>query len=64
MTHVHLAYRMQRVVVPFAETGDSGGEGFVQKILRSVWGALHLRCLQNISVEDVSQEIAKKCLEL
>lgn len=36
MTRVHLADRMQHVVVPFAETGDSGGEGFVQKILWSV----------------------------
>ena len=64
MTCVHLAYRMQCVVVLFAEIGDLGGEGFVQKILHSIWGVLHLRCLQNISVEDVSQEIAKKSLEL
>ena len=36
MTCVHLAYRMQCVVVLFAEIGDLGGEGFVQKILHSI----------------------------
>lgn len=48
MTCVPLAYRVQHVVVPFAEIGDLGGEGFVQKILCSVWGVLYLRCLRNI----------------